>query len=793
MELRNRSSDARHAARTRGRRRLALAFASSWIALGFAFLMALPPSLADAAAPSSRDDSASPEFGFEPTNVGAEYLRQLPRHLTDEAFVTTALLAQFEQQGLLPPGTVQHSRASLRPWRQGAPDFVYRDMYPACDVNADGKNDIVTNDWGDLRWNPISVVRAIDGSDGTTMWAKEKAIHIHLPGWLYAPPARPGMPLPKYPLVPENMAPSGDANGDGVCDFLAFGYDYELLLGFLPVIHWMGSLDMLNGKNGAPLWSIPIDSYWTIVGITFVCRTVVIEIKDFPTGFLSFESPSGPKFVWKTTDILYEYNNCADYEDWQVIEHVMLGNARNGEIIWQRDLPYKGPKFTWISGAGDIGGNQEYEVVLDRFEYDNGNMFMKALRSLDGGDFWARDAVITDQATQSGFLSVEEESRERLVWHHAMVLSDVTGDGKDDPMGLYLTKVYNEPGTMEGRYRTHFVPLEGASGRDLWDGDIKYQGWGFPAPMNACGKVSPFIAIGTVDVPPLLADDQGAHPGGKFPKKKVRMAVLDMADGSALWTYEELYPQDSYLSYDMTLNQYLQALAPHDWDGDCVNDLVTPAIWVRPEGDVQVLMATTTHNYKILRATDGEPLYTLTAWGPKGIVYNCGFRDGEVTVISGHARRMEITRFDTDRENITWRHLIYSNPTPQAQVAGQELLWMGGRCGDTPDNRTMFGINTGQISLRRGQEILGVYGFVAENGSMDWHVPEIPELNILGATVDISLDVAKVVKEVETESSLAELLLFNLGPALPGVGTGLGIGFLRNRRHRKKTPEVTLE
>src|SRR5581483_9712945 len=108
----------------------------------------------------------------------------------------------------------------------------------------------------------------------------------------------------------------------------------------------------------------------------------------------------------------------------------------------------------------------------------------------------------------------------------------------------------------------------------------------------------------------------------------------------------------SAVGYHITLQQFMQALAPHDWNHDGVKDLVTPSQYVPAYGATQSVIATAKQRFQILDGKSGETLSTVTTRYPVGMVVSCG-NDAFLNVITGHARRLEALRIDPFTGNAT--------------------------------------------------------------------------------------------------------------------------------------------
>src|SRR5688500_15402532 len=133
----------------------------------------------------------------------------------------TAFYGQLAQQGLLPREVSM--AAQLPPPRP--PGLMFRDAHAVCDLDADGVEDVVSND---LVINPPSLrdsdarLVAISGADGSELWKADNLAY----GAIQSPPNgrldRSGGAQPGHP---DNAQAVADVDGDGVCDVFAYGMD----------------------------------------------------------------------------------------------------------------------------------------------------------------------------------------------------------------------------------------------------------------------------------------------------------------------------------------------------------------------------------------------------------------------------------------------------------------------------------------------------------------------------------------------------------------------------------------
>lgn len=778
-----------------------------WLLLGAIVWLFFPASYA-AGSPSALDEGS--DEAFAPAGpVGLDYLLGLRTNGTHPAYLAATFFAQLETQGFLPDGAVAASAAA-------PPGRTYRDVHMTCDVDGDGVPDMISND---LELNPppgfnnaFSRFRVLSGANGSFLWGADNFIMttLGLPeGVTYA---RQGRPAPE---PPGNLAPAGsDVDGDGVCDFLAFGYDFQRGTTIAPPFFgtpFVRTFDthvrLLSGADGKEIWRE--SQRTTIVGADepFWGTFTVREIDNFPTGFLVVPGEEGPKVVVKTTDIHF-----AQVDDWTFVTSIVLRDslflqsariserfemrdAATGDLQWAREFTTEADaKFTnvtWITGAADLDGDGSPDLVLDQsvltsprgtemrdprpgaggdplFRYGRGvrMMVLDGDPAGQGDTLWS--TVVLDTAPARQNLPVEEPF-EQLVWTDAQILQDVTGDGVPDPMSLYLAQEENTPGSVNGAYLTHFVLLDGATGEVQWD--VRQQGWGYATALRAGNETEesrPMVGLGTIDVPTAPASS------GRFPPKSVRLVGVDGLDGSNLWSYESRFPQNSYLSYQLALTQYRQALAPFDLDADGVRDLVTPSRAVPPEGRNQVLLAAATNTYQVVSGADGSVLSELGTWGSNSLVIDCGTQGPYLTMLGGHARRLDLTRIDASTGDVVWRKPLHNDPNIRGSTAGIDLVAIGPRCATDDDNRTLFGINAQLYSFDRSGDLVPLIGAV-EDSELAWHEPELdgeaPIPSVFEQYAPVPYEAPPVSQRAWTWGL----------PLIPGVLAGLGVALLRAR------------
>lgn len=669
--------------------------------------------------------------------------------------------------------------------------------HPASDLNGDEVPDLFINRL-DLRGFD-STILALSGKDGTVLW--EKSNFKYFPFW-----ARPGEPFP--PNL-DNVQPMRDLNDDGIGEVLVFGFLINTLAppdpaGCVSLVTITGAHRILDGRDGVELWA---DPYQGSILFEECTNPDLVTFTNFPTGLLYFDSPTGPRIVRKFSDVqilLLADPTCEVIcllGLWERVatteERVQVIDAKTRVQTWQRLLlPTENPRHyvvSWITGAAPLEGSPEYEVVLDELfthnphgselyhpitgdplvNYGRG-MYVRALRGDDGENLW-RTKIFEEPPWRVN--AQTEDAYPVLVWVDGRMLEDVTGDGVPEVMASYLTQDSTTPSTVNGMYRTHFAPLDGRTGDKLWpenaDGqswhkDRAYMGWGFATTLNTPNHTAPYLAIGTTDLfsrPP---------PGGRFPAKDIHLAVLKVSDGTPVWSLSQRFPLDTYVSYHMTLSQYLHSLAPYDWDGDGVRDVVTPAQYVKPHGKEQTILANSLHTYQVLSGTDGSLLQTLTAWGLIGQVVPCSGYSSDLTIIAGHSRRMDLSKFNGTTGELLWRKPTYNDPRLRPATAGTELLAFNARCGTADD--VWFNFNLAEGAWGRGVEIHPVKGVLrSSTGAFAWINPKLQ-----GNPIVEPYGMPPLPAGGWSLSTVAWTAL--LAPAVPGLLGGLGINWFLRRR-----------
>jgi hypothetical protein len=707
-----------------------------------------------------------------------------------------SLLAMHERGQHVPRGTAD---ALASPDEDAQDAERYRFARSIGDLDGDGVADLIIQQYDGITLE--SRVIAASGADNRVLWHVENGLEVQRYLWPRFGDSLAG--------ASDNGIPAGDLSGDGVADVLVLRLEVFRTLpppGFERLgfgqITVRGGLGAHDGRDGALLWEEPI--LGTITWADY--DPSVLLYLNWPTGWLHYEGPSGPRVAMKTTTIVHYLamdpvcwltGSCIFWAgDTVTTDRIQAFDARTKQVVMTRDIPptydARHTMFTWFTGVADLGRGDELDLVLDQWlmarpiipEYYNPitqerivkygrGMRMLALDGNDGTDLWS--TVIFDES-QVRVNALPEEPFEELVWTGGQILGDLTGDGVDDPLALYLTVDVSNPGTVNGLFRTHFIPVDGRTGVRVWN-DIKYQGWGYGASLATPQHNPRLLAIGTVD---YLT---GALPGGAFPHKDVHLAVLSLDSKEALWDFSHRWAEDNGLSYQLTLYQYFHSLAPHDWDGDGIRDLVTPAQHVKPQGANQTLLSTSKHTYQILGGIDGRELYKFTAWGPMGVVANCAFDDGSLALVVGHSRRADLLKVDMLANEQERRQPFYFDERPRPATAPVNLLNLAVHC-DTSHDREVYSINLQTFAYGNGGpgnpyllETHSVVGLFGAPGDLLWMDP------VLGVEVPLvpSLELPIRIQSMPWWQS-SNLLLVPAG-ILPGAALGVALRVVQVRRN----------
>ena len=708
------------------------------------------------------------------------------------------LLHQLERQGALPEGTVAAARAQSRP-----PSLEFLDARPACDLDGDGRTDLLVNELAlgqPPRLAPAdATLTAVSGADGATLWRRDQLMVID-------PPDAPGVSFTRVgratPAASPNALAFPDVDGDGACDALSI----EFHRGDSIAVPFVGTpshaeftlrVTLVSGRTGEDVWSETLPGTLTSAEDPLLGTVQVSSLRNFLTGVLLVEGASGPRVLLKTTDMdavhamnpLYVSTRGEpfgtltvgriEYDDVRIGEHVQMRDGKTGDLLWQRDLPMaegaRSTNVTFLAGAADLTGDGEPDALLDQLTlanprgredempiardrlYRHGRgMHVLALDGATGETAWTTTVVDLDAVRPKPPV---EESFETLQWTSARVGPDVDGDGLPDPLAAYTAREEGLDTTIEGSIRTHFVSLAAPNGTMRWD--VRQEGWGVLRPVGTTPETSRLLGMGMVDVPTPSTGD------GRFPPKRVRLGVLDGGDGSTLWSYEKAFSQNSYLSYNLALGQYEDALAPLDLDRDGVLDLVTPAQYAPATGKDQVLLATSHHEYEVRSGRDGAVLRTIPLWGPTGRLLACGDAGTTLTFLTGHGRRLDLTRVDAATGETAWRVPLHNDPAPRAATSALDVVTLGARCGTDPDGSAVVGLNMQAFSFLRRHEVVSVLGGLAPDGAVAWMTPTVlGEPNADERLFQASLRAS----QEEASGSLVPALA--LGGALGAAGAG---------------------
>lgn len=779
----------------------------------FAPVSANPSGVPAAAEPAfSPEFSAPAEIGFHP-EVALPALQHAVaawapgRHLAqdllwglldtpaDEASLNALRLAVAEASGHLPSGLASrlwtlHQQQTSAP-APGPAERIYRDARSICDTNDDGWSEVLVNEYNlaTLR----STVRMLDGKTGRSLWLEPFGMWFHT----IPPDERTGDPLPDNTIRPLNLHAMPDLNGDGICDFFIHTFITQGQLGL--AVRIVGTITAHSGAGPyLPLWTRPYDGLY--VSIQDPTGTVAaVELLGYPTAFLAYPAGDGFRLLFKTTDVHVQRATeqlATGYwaQNYLTADHLVLLDGRTGAQAWLRDLsadPTSGrTNFTWVAGATDVTGDGEPDIVLDQAwitnprsnaEQDNpldGTPLFRFGRGMDvlaldaaaaGRTLWT--AVVWDDEAARLNPPQQEENFEELRLTHASILGDLTGDGIGDILAQALTQEGQEETTVNGAYRTHFVPVSGADGSLPWGNQVKFQGWG-AASLLVNGDERR-VAVGTMDVPTEVP------PQSRFPPKDLRLAVLD-ADGSPRWTHQAAYPQDSFLGFDLALQQFQRGLAPYDHDGDGWKDLVTPGQYVAPAAGQQLLLSQANQTFEILAAASGRTIVDIRGFGSNGILLPCG---GGYALIGGYGQHLETAAYDLQGRP-QWDAVLWLDPTPTAASAGVDLTFLGAHCQEATDGRWFVQANAGLYSLKRSDEILPMYGYPNvdvrdEDGNpVAWMTP-----NFL-AKRDLLAKLAELLQP-PPPPTVEERATWAGAPMVPGLLLGVSLGFVANRRNPK--------
>lgn len=742
--------------------------------------------------------------GLEPVHRGEQ--GQLPaaeRLLglldgANEIDVYAAFYAQQEAQGLLPEGFVanllQAHAAAVAGIPPLPPENIYRDAHPFCDTNGDGYNEVLVNDYNLVTVRPT--LRMLDGRTGKSLWLETNTLWYPVGAMPQSYRALDPHPLAQH--EPKNVQTTIDLDRDGVCDFFTHTFT---ITGNGPA---QGLIQgVIRAHSGASsfqnIWQYEYRGLIISAGDP-IGLVQCLDVQGFPTGFLATVADDGARLAFKTTDlhrcdvtIPDPFGVIGDTRVSNVwaADHVFLFTGASNVPVWTHDfginLSANRTEVRWLSGFAQINGG-EPDLVLDqlwianprsnRGEVDDPRTGQPLTRNGRGMDVLALDGdsgrqvwltPIWDDLAVRANPPAQEEGFEEMRGTYAYPIADITGDGFADVMAQVLAQEAVQATSVNGAFRTHFFPLDGATGERLW-GSVRYQGWGHAQTLQ--GPTGVMVAVGTMDVPTEIP------PQSRFPPKDLRLAALDPVDGSPRWTHRAQYPQDSMIGYDLALQQYRLGLAPFDVDGDGWPDVVTPSQYRQPVGDQQVLLSQTTQRYEILSGANGKLLRHFDTFGSNGLVVPCG---QSLVAVGGNGGHMHANRIDPRTARMTFSEVLFIDPTPTSAVAGIDLTFLSARCAATADNRTFVAANVGAYSQKRGVEILNLYGYPhseqvdADGQNPVWMVPNHLAKSKL-------LDKLAALLEEPAPPTAGDRAVWAALPSVPGLLLGAVAGVVANRR-----------
>lgn len=680
----------------------------------------------------------------------------------DEAFFGLATGSVSPGEALMAQ-LVQGSAAAQLP---RAPGIIYRDATPTCDVDGDGERDLLVNNLTLVRApshsGAASELQAVSGRDGSLLWKVDNLFAVRMPTPSAVPYYARGQ---SFPTEDATALPALDLDGDGACDILAVGG--EGLAGFSApfvgqpsISDSISSVRALSGRDGSELWRVDFQATATSANEPLFGFAENEVYRGYLSGVLPFDTAGGPRLLTKTTDMRYErqavplglpipsvdpnkpiLKGAPETEDIRVTDRIQLRDATTGDLLWERVLGSESPSseidarytnVTWLAGIANLNGDETPDVLLDQmvittprtteanhpvtgetlFRYGRG-VRVTTLDGASGATLW--NAVLLDPLAAEANVETEE-SRETLAWTRTTALGDIDGDGLDDVMSSWVAREESLVSTLAGSFRTHFAPLSGADGASFWD--VRQQGWGIARALDASGPVRR-LGIGMLDVPAVAEGDS------MFPPKFVRLLGVDAQTGKTLWSDERSFAQNSFVSYNLALSQFETTLAPFDWDGDGLLDMVSAAQPSARNGRDQVLMATASHTYDVRAGSDGRVLGTVTAWGSDGRVVACPGAEARLTILSGHARRIEVARFDPISGERQWRSVLHNDPAPRAATTAMDMTALGGACADLPGAGTLLGVDLQAYSFERRHEVVPVLASLDADGGARWISPSV--------------------------------------------------------------------
>ncbi|HEX8201446.1 MAG TPA: tetratricopeptide repeat protein, partial [Isosphaeraceae bacterium] len=398
---------------------------------------------------------------------------------------------------------------------RGGPLNVWRRLgawEPARDYDGDGVADLIRQAGGQHQL-PVPLT-AVSGRDGRILW------QAHRQGQAFMTP-----PLPH-----------GDLDGDGTPEVLALGFD-------LPRLEPPGSLHVVSGRTGRPLWTaigtsenpmpVPDPGHREAIGPE-CCPDLDGDAR--PDVFIAFVGKGGN-------------GSAAERERAQL--YLAIHSGRHGSVRWSRrldvhkDTPWDEPldhRFADLDsdGASDLVYSirtSGHGTDLDIAEHE-----LRAIRGRDGETFW--------QKRWTG-----PARHDPGPWNVPWTVGDVDGDGR--------------PEVIVTDARTGVVTaLEGASGRPKWPGVRLVDAGADPEGGDRSAREVRVRHLGLAD---LGGDGRLAvclHLTGDMPDPPgPRVVFLDRQGQGRL--PEQYQPQEK-----------VRILDAHDLDGDGKEEL----LWVSTDG-----------------------------------------------------------------------------------------------------------------------------------------------------------------------------------------------------------------
>lgn len=695
----------------------------------------------------------------------------------------------------------------------------YPDLRPSCDLDGDGVRDFLGRLHALLSTDDEFIARS--GANSSVLWASDHGPTITLdqlwrlqqllPTWgtlVYY--GQRGLPYPYGerittfpPPAPPTWSPTPDLNANGACDFVAYNLTMLGSSAYNTARDFRGELQAFDGKTGLPLWDAGVPLQATVSHVRLQNNLRLLTIQNFPVGFHSFSTAGGPQVALLEASYRYLVNSDetsagSDAYSLEGSHRLRVFDTTTGREAWSREFPTSPSathvNVTWIAGALAPSAGSATELLLrhvqvSRFgsDYVSDPLFTGKLASYGRraavsrvqGDAAQADpgrilwTTLTYDEDAARVNPPVEESFEELVWTHLLPVEDVTGDGLDDAVDLVLTREANDAHSENGRYRTHFVLLDAATGKRVWDHDVKAQGWGYLERISSSGDPHPQTALATTDLPSVVSSFR------RFPYREVRIAVLD-ENGTSRWEYNRQHPIDSHAAYEAALTQFLHGIAPLDLDADGRRDPVTPAQHVAGDARNQSVLASSVHAYEVRSANDSEPLRRLEAPFPSGQIVDCGEPiDGKIHLLVGHARRLDLIQVDLEHQRRDWRAALYMNPARPSTVSGQSLVLASLLCERLPQGGVRY---AGAVGLGGGPApYTALLGEIGADGTARWQIPELPQVPAMEAALG-------ALAALPPAPSLREDLASVGAPPL-AAGAALGVLYgLRLRRARRDAP-----